>query len=99
MIFLFDLFNFYVLFMQKFKNLYYIYLFYSLTLFILKFLIQEKMKEMEQKPVPEGGTTLSTKEIVKRIIGNNFRDFGCDAPKPEGHFCTFFFFTLKKKST
>ena len=62
--------------MQKFKKLYYICLFYSLILFIFKFLKQEKMKEMEQEPVLEGGTPLSTKEIVKRIVGNNFRGFG-----------------------
>ena len=61
---------------QKFKKVYYICLFYSLILFILKFLIHEKKREMKQEHVLEGGTPLSTKEIVKRIVGNNFRGFG-----------------------
>ena len=60
---------------QKFKKLYYICLFYSLTRFILKFLIHEKMKEMKQEPILEGGAPLLAKEIVTRIVGNNFRGF------------------------
>ena len=34
------------------------------------------MQEMKQELALEGGTPLSAKEIVKRIVGNNFRGFG-----------------------
>ena len=67
---------------QKFRNLYYICLFYSLLLFVLKFIIQEKMKEMEQENIPKGGTPLSAREIVKINVGNNFRGFGFRPTQP-----------------
>ena len=60
---------------QKIRNSYYIFLFYSLTLLILKFLIQEKIKEMEQEHVPKGDISLLAKEIVNLVVGNNFRGF------------------------
>ena len=68
--------------MRKFRNLYYICLFYPLLLFVLKFIIQEKMKEMEQENIPEGGTPLSAREIVKINVGNNFRGFGFRITQP-----------------
>ena len=69
--------------MQKFRNLYYICLFYPLLLFVLKFIIQEKMKEMEQETIPEGDTPLSAREnIVKINGGNNFRGFGFRPTQP-----------------
>ena len=34
------------------------------------------MKEMEQETVLEGGTPLLAKEIIERIVGDNFRGFG-----------------------
>ena len=34
------------------------------------------MKEMEQELVVEDGTLLSPKEIVKFVVGKNFRGFG-----------------------
>ncbi|GAY60907.1 hypothetical protein CUMW_205730 [Citrus unshiu] len=37
---------------------------------------EEKMKEMEQELVAEDGTLLSPKEIVKFVVGKNFRGIG-----------------------
>ena len=68
--------------MQKFRNLYYKCLFYPLILFVLKFIIQKKMKEMEQETIPKGSTPLLAKEIMKVIVGNNFRGFGFRPTRP-----------------
>ena len=67
---------------QKFRNLYYICLFYPLLLFVLKFTIQTNMKEMEQETIPEGGTPLSAREIVKINVGKNFRGKGFRPKQP-----------------
>ena len=40
------------------------------------------MKEMEQENIPEGGTPLSAREIVKINVGNNFRGFGFRPTQP-----------------
>ena len=40
------------------------------------------MKEIKQKTISKGSTPLSAKEIVKLIVGNNFRSFGFRPTQP-----------------